>query len=122
MTDDDVRQGLKKMSNWPTYPQLYINGELVGGLDVCLEMHEEGEGTGKKKRGRIRERKCEMLRERGSERVRERGSERVRERGSERVRERGSERVRERGSVESTNGTLHFGVSPYLESLRLSCS
>lgn len=30
-----IRQGLKKFSNWPTYPQLYINGELVGGVDVC---------------------------------------------------------------------------------------
>jgi glutaredoxin-related protein len=32
--DDDVRLGLKEFSNWPTYPQLYVNGELVGGLDI----------------------------------------------------------------------------------------
>lgn len=34
LSDDDVRQGLKVYSNWPTYPQLYVNGELVGGLDI----------------------------------------------------------------------------------------
>lgn len=34
LQDDKVRQGLKKYSNWPTYPQLYVNGELVGGLDI----------------------------------------------------------------------------------------
>lgn len=32
--DDDVRQGLKEFSDWPTFPQLYLNGELVGGLDI----------------------------------------------------------------------------------------
>ena len=34
LQDDDVRQGLKKHSNWPTYPQLYVKGELIGGLDI----------------------------------------------------------------------------------------
>ena len=34
LTDNDVRQGLKKFSDWPTYPQLYVDGELVGGLDI----------------------------------------------------------------------------------------
>lgn len=43
LTDDEVRQGLKKYSNWPTYPQLYIDGELIGGLDIVREMIEAGE-------------------------------------------------------------------------------
>ena len=34
LSDEEVRQGLKTFSNWPTYPQLYVNGELVGGLDI----------------------------------------------------------------------------------------
>jgi glutaredoxin-related protein len=34
LADDDVRQGLKEFSDWPTFPQLYVNGELVGGLDI----------------------------------------------------------------------------------------
>lgn len=42
LTDEDVRQGLKKYSDWPTYPQLYVNGELVGGLDIVKEMNEDG--------------------------------------------------------------------------------
>eukprot|EP00914_Ancora_sagittata_P033466 GHVO01067463.1.p1 GENE.GHVO01067463.1~~GHVO01067463.1.p1 ORF type:complete len:244 (+),score=52.11 GHVO01067463.1:100-831(+) len=42
LMDDDVREGLKKFSNWPTYPQLYINGEFVGGLDVTRAMYEDG--------------------------------------------------------------------------------
>ncbi|EHL03086.1 putative Monothiol glutaredoxin-4 [Glarea lozoyensis 74030] len=36
-TDDDVRQGLKEFSDWPTFPQLYVDGELVGGLDIVKE-------------------------------------------------------------------------------------
>ncbi len=40
--DDEVRQGLKEFSNWPTYPQLYVNGKLVGGLDIVTEMAEDG--------------------------------------------------------------------------------
>lgn len=43
LSDNAVRQGLKTYSNWPTYPQLYIDGELVGGLDVCQELAEDGE-------------------------------------------------------------------------------
>ncbi|ELU04110.1 hypothetical protein CAPTEDRAFT_149217 [Capitella teleta] len=43
LTDEEVRQGLKTYSNWPTYPQLYIKGELVGGLDILKEMNESGE-------------------------------------------------------------------------------
>lgn len=43
LSDPGVRDGLKKFSNWPTYPQLYVNGELVGGLDVCTELAEQGE-------------------------------------------------------------------------------
>ena len=34
LSDEEVRQGLKKFSNWPTYPQLYVNGQLIGGLDI----------------------------------------------------------------------------------------
>ncbi|KAJ7376741.1 Glutaredoxin 3 [Desmophyllum pertusum] len=43
LTDNDVRQGLKVYSNWPTYPQLYVNGELVGGLDIVKELAASGE-------------------------------------------------------------------------------
>lgn len=43
LTDNDVRQGLKEYSQWPTYPQLYVNGELVGGCDIVLEIAETGE-------------------------------------------------------------------------------
>ena len=41
--DSAVREGLKKLSNWPTYPQLYAGGKLVGGLDVVKELRDEGE-------------------------------------------------------------------------------
>lgn len=41
--DDEVRQGLKKYSDWPTYPQLYVKGELQGGLDIVKEMKENGD-------------------------------------------------------------------------------
>ena len=43
LSDEDVRQGLKTFSNWPTYPQLYAGGELVGGCDIILEMAANGE-------------------------------------------------------------------------------
>jgi glutaredoxin-related protein len=43
LQDEEVRQGLKKFSDWPTYPQLYINGELMGGLDIVKEMIANGE-------------------------------------------------------------------------------
>jgi monothiol glutaredoxin len=41
--DPELREALKKFSNWPTYPQLYVKGELVGGCDIVLEMHRSGE-------------------------------------------------------------------------------
>lgn len=40
--DQEVREGLKKLSQWPTYPQLYAGGELLGGCDIILEFHREG--------------------------------------------------------------------------------
>ncbi|XP_063686564.1 glutaredoxin-3-like [Bolinopsis microptera] len=43
LTDNEVRQGLKEYSEWPTYPQLYVDGELLGGLDIIREMHESGD-------------------------------------------------------------------------------
>ena len=43
LTDEEVRQGLKKFSNWPTYPQLYVDGNLVGGLDIVQELKESGD-------------------------------------------------------------------------------
>jgi len=43
LADEDVRQGLKEFSNWPTYPQVYINGELAGGLDIVKELIASGE-------------------------------------------------------------------------------
>jgi monothiol glutaredoxin len=41
--DSELREALKRFSNWPTYPQLYVNGELVGGCDIALEMYRNGE-------------------------------------------------------------------------------
>ena len=41
--DPELRDALKKYSSWPTYPQLYVNGELVGGCDIALEMFRSGE-------------------------------------------------------------------------------
>ena len=41
--DPELREALKHYSNWPTYPQLYVNGELVGGCDIALEMYRSGE-------------------------------------------------------------------------------
>ncbi|PAV27212.1 monothiol glutaredoxin [Tamilnaduibacter salinus] len=43
LDNQELREALKVYSNWPTYPQLYINGELVGGCDIVLEMSESGE-------------------------------------------------------------------------------
>lgn len=43
LTDNEVREGLKKFSNWPTFPQLYCKGELLGGCDIAIAMHESGE-------------------------------------------------------------------------------
>jgi monothiol glutaredoxin len=41
--DPDVRQGLKELSSWPTYPQLYVDGKFIGGCDIVTEMHQNGE-------------------------------------------------------------------------------
>jgi monothiol glutaredoxin len=41
--DPEVRDALKTYSNWPTFPQLYVNGELVGGCDIVVEMYKSGE-------------------------------------------------------------------------------
>jgi monothiol glutaredoxin len=41
--EPEVREALKQYSNWPTYPQLYVNGELIGGSDIILEMYKTGE-------------------------------------------------------------------------------
>lgn len=43
LDNQELREALKVYSSWPTYPQLYINGELVGGCDIILEMSESGE-------------------------------------------------------------------------------
>jgi monothiol glutaredoxin len=41
--DSEIREGLKAYSNWPTFPQLYVNGELIGGCDIAVELYESGE-------------------------------------------------------------------------------
>ena len=43
LDDEGVRQGIKEYANWPTIPQLYVNGEFVGGSDIMMEMYESGE-------------------------------------------------------------------------------
>jgi monothiol glutaredoxin len=43
LEDDEVRQGIKDYANWPTIPQLYVNGEFVGGSDIMREMFQSGE-------------------------------------------------------------------------------
>ena len=43
LADDDLRQGIKDYSNWPTVPQLYVKGEFVGGCDIVREMFQQGE-------------------------------------------------------------------------------
>ena len=43
LEDDAVRQGIKEYANWPTIPQLYVNGEFVGGSDIMMEMYQSGE-------------------------------------------------------------------------------
>jgi monothiol glutaredoxin len=43
LEDEGVRQGIKEFSNWPTIPQLYVNGEFIGGSDIMMEMYESGE-------------------------------------------------------------------------------
>jgi monothiol glutaredoxin len=41
--DPEIREGLKAYSNWPTFPQLYVKGELIGGCDIALDLYESGE-------------------------------------------------------------------------------
>ena len=41
--DPEIREGLKSYSNWPTFPQLYVKGELIGGCDIVIEMYHSGE-------------------------------------------------------------------------------
>ncbi len=41
--DPEIREGLKVYSNWPTFPQLYVKGELIGGSDIVIEMYQSGE-------------------------------------------------------------------------------
>ena len=43
LEDADIRQGIKEYANWPTIPQLYVNGEFVGGCDIMREMYANGE-------------------------------------------------------------------------------
>ena len=43
LQDPDIRQGVKDYAHWPTIPQLYVNGEFVGGSDIMMEMYENGE-------------------------------------------------------------------------------
>ena len=43
LDNEDVRQGIKQYSNWPTIPQLYVKGEFVGGSDIMMEMYQSGE-------------------------------------------------------------------------------
>jgi monothiol glutaredoxin len=43
LEDEDIRQGIKDYANWPTIPQLYVNGEFLGGSDIMMEMYQSGE-------------------------------------------------------------------------------
>jgi len=43
LADPEIRQGIKEFANWPTIPQLYVNGEFVGGADILREMYQSGE-------------------------------------------------------------------------------
>ncbi|MBD2196305.1 MULTISPECIES: Grx4 family monothiol glutaredoxin [Calothrix] len=43
LSDPEIRQGIKEYSNWPTIPQVYINGEFIGGSDILIEMYQSGE-------------------------------------------------------------------------------
>jgi monothiol glutaredoxin len=43
LEDEDIRQGVKEYANWPTIPQLYLNGEFIGGSDILSEMYQAGE-------------------------------------------------------------------------------
>lgn len=43
LSDEEVREGLKSFAKWPTYPQLWVDGKLIGGVDIMNELHEEEE-------------------------------------------------------------------------------
>ncbi len=43
LANPEIRQGIKEYSNWPTIPQLYVNGEFIGGSDIVTEMYQSGE-------------------------------------------------------------------------------
>ena len=43
LTDEEIRQGIKEYSNWPTIPQVYVKGEFIGGSDILIEMYNAGE-------------------------------------------------------------------------------
>jgi monothiol glutaredoxin len=43
LSNPEIRQGIKEYSNWPTIPQVYINGEFVGGCDILIELYQSGE-------------------------------------------------------------------------------
>ncbi len=43
LDDEEIRQGIKEYSDWPTIPQLFVNGEFIGGCDILTELHEKGE-------------------------------------------------------------------------------
>jgi monothiol glutaredoxin len=43
LEDPEIRQGVKEYSNWPTIPQVYINGEFIGGSDIIIELYQKGE-------------------------------------------------------------------------------
>jgi monothiol glutaredoxin len=43
LSDPEIRQGIKDYSNWPTIPQVFINGEFVGGSDILIELYQKGE-------------------------------------------------------------------------------
>ncbi len=43
LADPEIRQGIKEFSNWPTIPQVYINGEFLGGSDILIELYQSGE-------------------------------------------------------------------------------
>ncbi len=43
LEDDEIRQGIKEYANWPTIPQLYVNGEFIGGSDIMQQLYDSGE-------------------------------------------------------------------------------
>ncbi|OZA10569.1 MAG: hypothetical protein B7X94_06365 [Hydrogenophilales bacterium 17-62-8] len=43
LADPEIFENLKHYANWPTFPQLYVNGELIGGCDIMIEMYQKGE-------------------------------------------------------------------------------